>query len=58
MTSNVTPFRNLRHVSLLWAAPERAEELAELHAKLFNPSWNADAIRSLLEHPEIGRAHV
>jgi ribosomal-protein-alanine N-acetyltransferase len=51
MTSNVTPFRNLRHVSLLWAAPERAEELAELHAKLFNPSWNADAIRSLLEHP-------
>lgn len=49
--SNVTPFRNLKHVSLLWAAPERAEELAALHAKLFDPPWDSDAIKSLLEHP-------
>lgn len=48
---NVTPFRNVKHASMLWAAPDRAEEIASLHAKLFNPAWDADAIRSLLEHP-------
>ena len=37
--------------SLLWAAPERAEEIAALHAKLFDPPWDANAIKSLLEHP-------
>jgi ribosomal-protein-alanine N-acetyltransferase len=36
---------------MLWAAPERAEEIAALHAKLFNPPWDAAAVRSLLEHP-------
>ena len=51
MTSNVTPFRNVKHASMLWAAPERAEEIAELHAKLFTPPWNANAVRGLLEHP-------
>ena len=51
MTSNVTPFRNLKHVSLLWASPERAEEIAALHAKIFEPAWSADSIKSLLEHP-------
>lgn len=49
--TNVTPFRNLRHASMLWAAPDRAEEIAALHAKLFNPPWDAAAIKSLLEHP-------
>ena len=51
MSSNVTPFRNIKHVSLLWAAPERAAEIAALHARLFKPSWDAAAIQSLLEHP-------
>jgi ribosomal-protein-alanine N-acetyltransferase len=51
MTSNVTPFRNVKHASMLWAAPERAEEIAALHAKLFVPAWDANAIRGLLEHP-------
>jgi ribosomal-protein-alanine N-acetyltransferase len=51
MTSNVTPFRNLKHVSLLWASPDRAEEIAALHARIFEPAWDANAIRSLLEHP-------
>ena len=51
MTSNVTPFRNLKHVSLLWAAPERAEEIAGLHVKIFDPAWDASSIKSLLEHP-------
>jgi ribosomal-protein-alanine N-acetyltransferase len=51
MTSNVTPFRNVKHASMLWAAPERADEIAALHAKLFDPPWDREAIRSLLEHP-------
>ncbi len=49
--TNVTPFRNLRHASMLWAAPDRAEEIAALHTKLFDPPWDAAAIKSLLEHP-------
>lgn len=51
MTSNVTPFRNIKHVSMLWAAPERAEEVAKLHARLFEPAWEEGAIQSLLDHP-------
>ena len=51
MTSNVTPFRNVKHVSLLWAAPERARELAELHVKLFDPAWDQESIKTMLEHP-------
>ena len=51
MTSNVTPFRNMKHVSLLWAAPERAEEIARLHARIFNPAWDTESIKALLEHP-------
>jgi [ribosomal protein S18]-alanine N-acetyltransferase len=51
MTSNVTPFRNIKHVSLLWAAPERAAEIAALHKRLFNPAWDEAAVNSLLEHP-------
>jgi ribosomal-protein-alanine N-acetyltransferase len=49
--TNVTPFRNVKHASMLWAAPDRAEEIATLHAKLFNPAWDAAAIKGLLEHP-------
>lgn len=51
MTSNVTPFRNVNHTSLLWAAPERANEIATLHGKLFQPPWTEDAVKALLEHP-------
>lgn len=50
--SNVTPFRNIKHISLLWAAPERAGEVAALHAKLFpSDSWSEASVRTLLEHP-------
>lgn len=51
MNSNVTPFRNIKHVSLLWAAPERAGEIAALHKRLFDPSWDEASIQNLLEHP-------
>jgi ribosomal-protein-alanine N-acetyltransferase len=49
--TNVTPFRNVKHASMLWAAPERAGEIAALHAKLFDPAWDEASVRSLLEHP-------
>ncbi len=51
MTSNVTPFRNIKQVSMLWAAPERADEVARMHGRLFDPAWDEAAIKSLLEHP-------
>lgn len=40
-----------KYVSLLWAGPDRAAEVAALHAQLFNPAWNEDSIRILLDHP-------
>lgn len=40
-----------RHVSILWAAPEHAAELAALHASLFEAPWDAAAFASLLSHP-------
>ncbi len=51
MSSNVTPFRNVKHISLLWAAPERAAEVAALHSRLFEEAWSEQSIKSLLEHP-------
>lgn len=51
MTSNVTPFRNIKHVSMLWAAPERSAEIAALHKRLFYPAWDEAAVNALLEHP-------
>ena len=40
-----------KHVSILWAAPEHAEELAKLHAGLFEAPWDAAAFLNLLNHP-------
>ena len=40
-----------KYVSLLWAGPERAEELARLHARLFDPAWDAPSLMRLLENP-------
>lgn len=40
-----------KHVSILWAAPEHAEELAKLHAGLFETPWDAAAFHNLLSHP-------
>jgi ribosomal-protein-alanine N-acetyltransferase len=44
-------WRNIEPLSLLWASPDRAEEVAALHAELFCPPWSVDAIARLLEHP-------
>ena len=40
-----------RHVSILWASPEHAEQLAALHAGLFETAWDAAALLNLLSHP-------
>ena len=40
-----------RHISILWASPEDAAELALLHAGLFAKPWDADSFLRLLVHP-------
>lgn len=40
-----------RHISLLWASPDRAAEVTKMHADLFNPPWDEASIKKLLEHP-------
>jgi len=40
-----------KYISLLWAGPEQAADVAALHAKLFSPAWSEDSVRALLEHP-------
>lgn len=47
MTAPLDP----RHISLLLAGPDRAPEIAALHAQLFQPAWDENAVRQLLEHP-------
>lgn len=38
-------------ISILWALPEHADELARLHGGLFNPAWDAPAFHKLLANP-------
>ncbi len=38
-------------VSLLWADPDRAEQVADMHAALFDKPWDTVAIQKLLAHP-------
>lgn len=40
-----------KHVSLLWAGPERAAEIASIHSRMFEQPWDADGVMKLLEHP-------
>ena len=40
-----------KHVNILWAGVECAEELARLHAPLFSPAWDAVSFKALLDHP-------
>ena len=52
MTTAVKPSPlDPRFVSLLWAGPERAEEIAGLHARLFDPAWDVKSVMASLEHP-------
>jgi ribosomal-protein-alanine N-acetyltransferase len=47
----MTGATDYRHLSILWAAPEHASELAGLHATLFARPWDADSFSRLLMHP-------
>ena len=38
-------------ISILWAGPDSAEELARLHVPLFRPAWDAASFKDLLDHP-------
>jgi [ribosomal protein S18]-alanine N-acetyltransferase len=38
-------------VSLLWAEPFNAAEIAGLHARLFDPPWDQESIEQMLLHP-------
>lgn len=40
-----------KYVSLLWAGPEQAAEIARLHAELFSPAWSEESVAGLLQHP-------
>jgi [ribosomal protein S18]-alanine N-acetyltransferase len=40
-----------KYVSLLWAGPEQAAEIARLHGLLFSPSWSEESVQTLLDHP-------
>ncbi len=40
-----------KHVSLLWAGPDRAVEIARLHQELFDPPWDEASVARLLDHP-------
>ena len=40
-----------RQVSLLWAGPDRAADIAALHRQLFDAPWDEPAMLRLLEHP-------
>lgn len=50
MTQTAIPL-DPRNLSLLWASPDRADEIAALHARLFDPAWDAASIISSIEHP-------
>jgi ribosomal-protein-alanine N-acetyltransferase len=41
---------DIKNLSLLWASPELVPEIAALHARLFDPPWDAEGISRLTEH--------
>ena len=40
-----------KHVSLLWAGPDRAADVARLHKELFEKPWDEASVATLLDHP-------
>jgi ribosomal-protein-alanine N-acetyltransferase len=40
-----------RNLSLLWASSDRADEIAALHARLFDPAWDTESIVNSIEDP-------
>ena len=40
-----------KYISLLWAGPDQAAEIARLHGQLFNPAWSEESVFAMLDHP-------
>lgn len=40
-----------RHVSLLWAGPEHAADIAQVHKSLFPDAWDVPFLEKVLAHP-------
>lgn len=49
-TADALPF-DPKFISLLWAEEGQAGAIAELHATLFDRSWDEDSVRKMLQHP-------
>lgn len=40
-----------KYISLLWAGPDQAAEIARLHGLLFSPAWSEESVFAMLDHP-------
>jgi ribosomal-protein-alanine N-acetyltransferase len=40
-----------KNLSLLWASPDRIDDIVALHRRLFDPPWDRDGVAGLIEHP-------
>jgi [ribosomal protein S18]-alanine N-acetyltransferase len=47
----MTEQKQASRVSLLWAEPFNAAEIAALHAKLFDKPWDQESFEKMLVHP-------
>lgn len=50
MTAKLPPL-DAKLVSLLWAGPERAAEIAGMHGGIFAEAWDVASVTKMLEHP-------
>ncbi|MCB1514254.1 MAG: ribosomal protein S18-alanine N-acetyltransferase [Hyphomicrobiaceae bacterium] len=51
MTTTAGTRLDPKFVSLVWIGPERAVELAEMHARLYDTAWSDQSIQETLSHP-------
>ncbi len=49
--ANEYPPIDVRYVSLLWAEPAMAGEIASMHKMLFDPAWDEEELRKMLVDP-------
>jgi [ribosomal protein S18]-alanine N-acetyltransferase len=50
MDVTTDPFE-VNRVSFLWAEPFHAADIADLHARLFDPAWDLPSLEKMLLHP-------
>jgi len=51
MKADSEPRLDPKDLSLLWVEAEGASEIAQMHARLFDPPWSEESVRSLLISP-------